>query len=311
MSGHMVIIGGGKAGSRAAVALRENGFDGAVTLVTVRPMRPMTGRRFPRRSSPMSKFSIRLSNGRRIACLDKGQPDHRQSGSLDRQGNQGSPVGGSNAGSYDKLLIATGALPRKLPLPGADLVQVRTLRTYEDAMALRDAISPGRHVVIIGGGFIGLEVASSDRKRGADVTLIEGLPRVLSRGVPEEVAAIVTRRIWMKASLSAPLPVSRLRREERRHRSSTQQRPHHSRRSGTRRYWRRSGDRLQNRLGFRSTTASPWTMNCVHRQRHICSRRLRVLSADDLWRSARTTGKLALGAGIRGELAAATCSAKA
>ena len=95
---------------------------------------------------------------------------------------------------YSKLLITTGAVPRRLNLPGADSPRVLTLRNFEDAMALREVLKPGARIIIIGGGFIGLEVATSARKRGADVTLIEGLPRILSRGVPEEIAAIVTAR---------------------------------------------------------------------------------------------------------------------
>jgi 3-phenylpropionate/trans-cinnamate dioxygenase ferredoxin reductase component len=91
--------------------------------------------------------------------------------------------------AYDKLLIATGAKPRKLKLEGGE--HALLLRNFEDAVALREKFLPGKKIVVIGGGFIGLEVASSARKRGCDVTLIESQPRILMRGVTEAIAKIV------------------------------------------------------------------------------------------------------------------------
>jgi 3-phenylpropionate/trans-cinnamate dioxygenase ferredoxin reductase component len=91
--------------------------------------------------------------------------------------------------AYDKLLIATGAKPRKLKLEGGE--HALLLRNFEDAVALREKFLPDKMIVVIGGGFIGLELASSARKRGCDVTLIEAQPRILMRGVTEAVAKIV------------------------------------------------------------------------------------------------------------------------
>ncbi|MGO7778222.1 FAD-dependent oxidoreductase, partial [Rhizobium johnstonii] len=71
---------------------------------------------------------------------------------------------------------------------------IRSLRTHHDAAALREAMKPGRHIAIIGGGFIGLELAATARLLGADVTVIEGLERVLKRGVPEEIAHLLNER---------------------------------------------------------------------------------------------------------------------
>jgi 3-phenylpropionate/trans-cinnamate dioxygenase ferredoxin reductase subunit len=95
---------------------------------------------------------------------------------------------------YDKLLLATGARPRALPAMTSLNGRVRTLRSHADAMEIRSFLGPGQRVTIIGGGFIGLELAASARKLGTSVTLIESLPRILSRGVPEEIAEAVASR---------------------------------------------------------------------------------------------------------------------
>jgi len=94
--------------------------------------------------------------------------------------------------AYDKLLLATGSVPRKLPMPGLGGRCVY-LRTFNDALAIRAHLSAGNRVAIIGGGFIGLELAASARKLGATVTVLEAQPRILMRGVPGEIAQIIHR----------------------------------------------------------------------------------------------------------------------
>ena len=91
---------------------------------------------------------------------------------------------------YDKLLLATGSVPRKLPMPGLG-GRCGYLRTFNDALAIRAHLSAGNRVAIIGGGFIGLELAASARKLGAAVTVLEAQPRILMRGVPAEIAEII------------------------------------------------------------------------------------------------------------------------
>jgi len=108
---------------------------------------------------------------------------------IDRAGKKVQLANGE-ALAYDKLLLATGAIPRRLPLVG-DSRHCVYLRTFDDALAIRARIRPGRRIAIIGGGFIGLELAASARKLGADVTVIEAQPRILMRGVPAEIAAII------------------------------------------------------------------------------------------------------------------------
>lgn len=92
---------------------------------------------------------------------------------------------------YRRLLIATGATPRPLTIPGADLGGVHLLRTWEHAQALRTSLQGARHVVVVGGGFIGLEAAASARKLGADVTVLEAADRLLARAMPEVVSSAV------------------------------------------------------------------------------------------------------------------------
>ena len=191
----MVIIGGGKAGSRAAVALRENGYEGSITLITGEIHAPYD-------RPPLSKAVITdidhplppfLTDEATLKSINVDLIAGVAAQSIDRAGHSVTLADG-RAIAYDKLLLATGAQPRRLNIPGSDSPKVCYLRTYEDSLALRAALIEGRHIIIIGGGFIGLEVASSARKRGASVTVIEGLPRILSRGVPEEVAKIVANR---------------------------------------------------------------------------------------------------------------------
>jgi 3-phenylpropionate/trans-cinnamate dioxygenase ferredoxin reductase subunit len=95
---------------------------------------------------------------------------------------------------YERLLLATGASPRKLTMEGSDTTGVLYLRTFSDALKIRSRLLPGNHIVVIGGGFIGLEIAASARERGCSVTVIEVGSRILMRGVPEEIANIVEAR---------------------------------------------------------------------------------------------------------------------
>lgn len=90
---------------------------------------------------------------------------------------------------YDKLLVATGAKPRALPVPGGE--HALLLRNHEDSLDLRQRFVAGKRIVIIGGGFIGLELASSAVKKGCVVTVIEAQPRILMRGVPEQIARVI------------------------------------------------------------------------------------------------------------------------
>ena len=195
IEGGMVIIGGGKAGARAAVALRENGWEGAVTLISDEHLAPYD-------RPPLSKSVITeeeeqtppfLTDEPLLASINVTFIKGNGAKSIDC-GAKRVTLADGGAVTYDKLLIATGALPRRLPLAGADQPNFLYLRSFEDSLAIRHHMDKGGHAIIIGGGFIGLEIAASARKRGLDVTVIEGLPRVLSRGVPQEIASVITAR---------------------------------------------------------------------------------------------------------------------
>lgn len=187
----MVIIGAGECGARAAMELRDGGYSGSVTLIGDEPHLPyerpplskeaMTGDEAPTPRVVLDALKLAELNIQHIVGSSAAR--------IDAAGRQVILAGGT-ALPYDKLLLATGATPRELPnLPRGE--HVAYLRSFDDALAIRARLTPGARISIIGGGFIGLEVAASARKRGVAVTLIEAQPRILMRGVPEEIAAIV------------------------------------------------------------------------------------------------------------------------
>ncbi len=188
MSG-IVIIGGGMAGARACINLRANDYEGAITLISEEQMLPYD-------RPPLSKASIvEVDEPQPIWLLE---PDIVASlkvetrlglpvTKIDREAKLVILADGSKV-PYTKLLIATGAKPRSLG-PHA-----LTLRDHKDTLELRKRFKPGQKVVIIGGGFIGLELASSASKLGSKVTVIEAQLRILMRGVPESIAKIVHDR---------------------------------------------------------------------------------------------------------------------
>ena len=195
MTAGMLIVGAGECGARAALALRERGYDGPVTLIGDEP-------HLPYERPPLSKDAM-VSEAeptpklvgdrehfasRRIDCVTGASAV-----AIDRVARRVTLADGRTL-PYDKLLLATGAMPRRLPLPGADSSRCAYLRTHDDALRIRGALKAGSHVAILGGGFIGLEIAASARKRGASVTVIEALPRILTRGVPEAIAQMIDAR---------------------------------------------------------------------------------------------------------------------
>jgi len=191
----MAIVGAGETGVRAALELREQGWSGSITLVGGEE-------RLPYERPPLSKQALTEENELPPIDIVSEQTlvDQRiryVSGaaalSIDRENHRIALSDGSELG-YERLLLATGALPRRLSLPGAGTDGVLYLRTHADALALRQALQPGRRIAVIGGGFIGLETAASAVKRGCRVHLIEAAPRILMRGVPEPIAQAMEAR---------------------------------------------------------------------------------------------------------------------
>ncbi|MCV9961716.1 FAD-dependent oxidoreductase [Pararhizobium sp. BT-229] len=193
MTQQIVIIGAGECGGRAALSLRDRGFEGSITLIGSEPLAPYE-------RPPLSKDAILFAAEPKFVAEVDGFAslaiDLRlgvSAAHIDRSRRVVSLSDGTFV-PYDKLLLATGARPRALPAMTSLNGRVRTLRSHADAMDIRSCLGPGQRVAIIGGGFIGLELAASARKLGTSVTLIEGLPRILSRGVPAEIAAAVASR---------------------------------------------------------------------------------------------------------------------
>jgi 3-phenylpropionate/trans-cinnamate dioxygenase ferredoxin reductase subunit len=191
MRNSITIVGASLAGIRAAENLRRDGFDGVITLVGDEAWAPydrpplskqvLAGSMEPERTQLLADdmlagLELDLHLGRRATSLDVAS----RTITLD----------GTDVRPFDGLLIATGAAPRSIP--GTEgLAGVHTLRTLDDALALRKDFeaSPGR-VVVVGAGFIGAEVAATARTRGLDVTMIEALPVPLGRVLGDEIGAV-------------------------------------------------------------------------------------------------------------------------
>lgn len=189
----MVIVGGGKAGARAAVAFRENSWKGPVTLISDEALAPYD-------RPPLSKAAIMdEAEPQPVYLLDEGMMASLEvnflrgsaATAIDRVAKTVALTDGTKI-PYDRLLVATGAEPRQLSQAGAE--RALLLRDLADSAKIRFEFISGKSVAIIGGGFIGLELAASAAKRGCRVTVIEAQPRVLMRGVPPEIATRIAAR---------------------------------------------------------------------------------------------------------------------
>jgi 3-phenylpropionate/trans-cinnamate dioxygenase ferredoxin reductase component len=186
-----MIVGGGLAGAKAAQTLREEGFDGRVVLLGEEDVAPYE-------RPPLSKDYLRGDAGRdAIWAQEEGwyeanDVELRTSTRAAELALASSEVvldGGERIG-YDQLLLATGSAARRLPIDGAELDGVHLLRTVADSDALREALTPGVRVVVIGAGWIGCEVAASAKQRGADVTMVAPEDVPLERVLGSEVGAV-------------------------------------------------------------------------------------------------------------------------
>ncbi len=178
----IVIIGAGQAGAQSAYTLREHGFDGRVVLLGDEAQapyqRPQLSKAFLAHTLSVERLYLRPLSF--YAAHDIELKLHASVEGIERSAARVRLHGGATIG-YDKLLIATGSRPRTLQLPGSRASDVHYLRTVQDAFRLRAKIRSGTRIVIVGGGYIGLEIAATANSAGAIVTVLETEDRLLSR----------------------------------------------------------------------------------------------------------------------------------
>ena len=190
----IVVVGAGQAGGWAAKTLRDAGFAGRVTLVGDETHPPyerpplskgvLAGARAPDtthlfKGGAFEALALDWRRGRRVARLDR----ERRQVELD----------GGESIAYDRLILCTGGRARRLDTPGADAAGVRTLRSIDDALAMHAAMDAARALLVVGGGWIGLEVAATARKRGLDVRVVETAPRLAARVLPPALSDALRR----------------------------------------------------------------------------------------------------------------------
>jgi 3-phenylpropionate/trans-cinnamate dioxygenase ferredoxin reductase subunit len=178
----IIIVGAGHAAGQAAASLRQEGFEGAITVIGDEPhlpyQRPPLSKQYLSGEHGMDKVVLRAESfyeqkditmilGRRVTAIDRAQGTVTLDDGSTRR--------------WDTLILATGSRVRKLPVPGAELPGVHYLRTVADVDGIRADMAPGRRMVIIGGGYIGLEVAAVAVTAGLAVTVLEMESRILQR----------------------------------------------------------------------------------------------------------------------------------
>ncbi|WP_282793816.1 FAD/NAD(P)-binding oxidoreductase [Streptomyces sp. CC224B] len=189
----VVVVGAGQGGYQTAASLREFGYQGRVTLISAEDA-------LPYERPPLSKAYLKGTADEAQLWLRPATYYVRQSidlvkGTVTGIDPAARTVRLADGSGYDygHLVLATGARPRALGVPGAGLRGVHTLRTARDAVALRTALSSARRMVVVGAGFIGLECAAAARASGCAVTVVEALDRPLARVLSARGAAHFTR----------------------------------------------------------------------------------------------------------------------
>ncbi len=186
-----VVIGAGIAGVRAAAALRAEGFDGRLVLVGAEPHLPYD-------RPPLSKELLRGTESPADICLhpeafyDAAAIELRLGAEVARllPGERQVVLATGDTLPADKVLLCTGGVPRRLDVPGSDLGGVHYLRSLDDALAIRDGLTDGARVVVVGAGWIGAEVAASARQVGCEVTIVEIASTPLARVLGDDVGRV-------------------------------------------------------------------------------------------------------------------------
>lgn len=195
MENGVVIVGTGHAGVQAAASLREEGYEGPVVLVG-------DENELPYHKPPLSKTFIKEAAAtpqplRGEAFYSGNAIDLRPGVKVERidLGGRRLEIAGGGVLPFDHLVLATGSRPRALPLSGADLKGVLSLRSLADARLIREQSEASEDVVILGGGFIGLEIAATLRLGGRNVTVVEAVDRLLGRAVAPVIGAHARQRL--------------------------------------------------------------------------------------------------------------------
>ena len=189
MSESVLVVGGGQAAAQLIVSLRLGGFDGRIRLVSEEDappyQRPPLSKQYLagtleverlllRQAAYYESKGVELLLGRRVLAID-------------RQSRRAGLDNGAQL-RYDRLVLATGSTLRRLKILGSELPGIHYLRSLSDADRLRSELAPGRRIVIVGGGYIGLEVAATAAQAGASVTVLEAQDRLMSRVASAAIA---------------------------------------------------------------------------------------------------------------------------
>lgn len=191
----VVIVGAGHAGGSAAALLRTAAHEGEIVLVGEEPappyQRPPLSKAWLKGEADLESLLLRPESyyAEQNITLKTGVT----AVSIDRAARSVTFSDGSTE-TYDALILATGSTGRRLPIPGADRPELIELRTMADAERLQAQLGPGRRLVIVGGGYVGLEAAASARSLGCEVVLLERLDRVLKRVASEPLSTFFTER---------------------------------------------------------------------------------------------------------------------
>lgn len=189
MAQQVVIVGAGQAGAQAALTLRQQKFEGDITLLGEEPD-------YPYQRPPLSKkyLSGELDNQRLLLKPEKFYAERSIEARLATgvtaidPSEQSVTLEDGRGIGYDKLLLATGSRVRRIDCPGCELPGIHYLRTRADVDRIREDFDTGSRLVIVGGGYIGLEVAAVARSMGLEVTILEAMERVMARVVAPEVS---------------------------------------------------------------------------------------------------------------------------
>lgn len=200
MSGGTLIVGASQAGLQLAVTLRENGYEEPITLVGAEPnlpyQRPPLSKSYLTGTAELTSLALRAGSfyeQQRINVVTGERVEELRMAMVGPPGSGTAITDQMHVYPFDRLALTTGARARRLDIAGSTLGGICYLREVGDAVAIRARLSTAHRVVVIGGGFLGLEVAAAARTRGKHVTVVEAADRLMSRSVAPIVSAFYSQ----------------------------------------------------------------------------------------------------------------------